>query len=131
ATTNAASSEVGRRRRGPVISAAAWGSTPSLPCQWSLFQRGAKFWPEAPSKQFVLVYVWGSGSPEGALRPRAAAGAGPFRPPPHPVKSGARLRRRKIMSGRKIWCALMALGLGIAAASASSDALAQAKGKAT
>lgn len=34
------------------------------------------------------------------------------------------------MNGRKIWCALMALGLGIAAASASSDALAQ-KGKNT
>ena len=33
------------------------------------------------------------------------------------------------MNGRKIWCALMALGLGIAAASASSDALAQQKGK--
>lgn len=33
------------------------------------------------------------------------------------------------MNGRKIWCALMALGLGIAAASASSDALADKKGK--
>lgn len=33
------------------------------------------------------------------------------------------------MNGRKIWCALMALGLGLAAASASSDALAQKKGK--
>lgn len=35
------------------------------------------------------------------------------------------------MNGRKIWCALMALGLGIAAASVSSDALAQNKGKTT
>ncbi len=33
------------------------------------------------------------------------------------------------MNGRKIWCALMALGLGLAAASASSDALADKKGK--
>src|SRR5262245_46417816 len=34
------------------------------------------------------------------------------------------------MNGRKIWCALVALGLGLAAASASSDALAQQKAKA-
>lgn len=33
------------------------------------------------------------------------------------------------MNGRKIWCAVMALGLGLAAASASSDALADKKGK--
>ena len=33
------------------------------------------------------------------------------------------------MNGKKIWCALMALGLGLAAASASSDALADKKGK--